>query len=85
MKIIISDSIAINFFGFDWFVVFFVVCVVSSGSRGTEKGRRKRTEMKRKGRKAKLNFLILLETPPLDIAADHHRVPPLKFLLPGAH
>ena len=41
--------------------------------------------MKRKGRKAKLNFLILLKTPPLDIAADHHRVPPLKFLLPGAH
>ena len=43
VKTIISDSIAVNFFGFDWFVVFF--CCVSrfvgesrDGKRGGGRG-----------------------------------------------
>ena len=49
------------------------------------KGEEEEDRDEEEGKKGEAQLSYPSQDPPLDIAADHHRVPPLKFLLPGAH
>ena len=83
MKIIISDSIAVNFFGFDWFVVFFCCVCRLVGKSRDGKGEEEEDRDEEEGKKGEAQLSYPSQDPPPGYCRGSPQSPPAKILAPG--